>query len=152
MRYTVGCPGSLKKISMKNIPKVLLYIKELKNKTRSLDIMTLETIMSVTNNSVVGASKLLHFIFPNRYPIWDSHVAALVIEPNSPRDPKLQYLEYVLEMGSKIAREFIEIENLQDAIGDKIGYRVSKVRAVELLLFITSKHLQNTGTNSITTK
>jgi len=33
------------------------------------------SILKTFNNSVVGTSKVLHFMFPNTYPIWDSNIA-----------------------------------------------------------------------------
>lgn len=38
------------------------------------DIRCLRTVAKFTNNSFVGASKLLHFIFPNKFAIWDSTI------------------------------------------------------------------------------
>lgn len=40
-----------------------------------IDCEDLEKVKSFSNNSVVGGSKLLHFINPRTCPIWDSRVA-----------------------------------------------------------------------------
>jgi hypothetical protein len=34
-----------------------------------------EDVVQIANDSVVGASKFLHFIAPHHFPIWDQHVA-----------------------------------------------------------------------------
>ncbi|WP_412474177.1 hypothetical protein [Halobacteriovorax sp. YZS-1-1] len=52
---------------------------ELVNKARNSQELLrkeeLEILKKVVNNSIVGVSKLLHFVSPERYPIWDSRVA-----------------------------------------------------------------------------
>ena len=52
-------------------------IKALENARagRELTPKELETIKGFCNNSMVGASKLLHFLEPDAFPIWDSRVA-----------------------------------------------------------------------------
>ena len=37
-------------------------------------------LATLVNNSLVGASKLLHFVAPNTYSIWDSKVFSFVHE------------------------------------------------------------------------
>ena len=34
-----------------------------------------EDVVQIANDSVVGASKFLHFVAPHHFPIWDQHVA-----------------------------------------------------------------------------
>ena len=43
----------------------------------------LETLKTFCNNSMIGASKLLHFLKPETFPIWDSRVAKVFL-----RNPK----------------------------------------------------------------
>src|SRR5579863_6374857 len=40
----------------------------------------LSALARVVNNSLVGASKLLHFVRPDIFPIWDSNTYAFVFE------------------------------------------------------------------------
>lgn len=40
-----------------------------------LAIDQLSTLAAIVNNSIVGASKLLHFAAPDHYAIWDTRVA-----------------------------------------------------------------------------
>ena len=44
----------------------------------SLNGAEIEALASLVNNSLVGVSKLLHFLAPNAYAIWDSKVFAFV--------------------------------------------------------------------------
>lgn len=45
-----------------------------------LSLHELRDVASIINNSLVGASKLLHFINPNKYPIWDSKIFVFIHE------------------------------------------------------------------------
>lgn len=57
----------------------------------------LEELKKFTNNSVVGASKLLHILNPTVYPIWDSRVARVFMWWNvseSTFNKSHRYLEY----------------------------------------------------------
>ena len=63
--------GELDDVSKEgNLVKYLNKAKH--HKKERLNIREIEHIASCINNSVVGASKLLHFINPNVYAIWDS--------------------------------------------------------------------------------
>lgn len=56
-------------------------IAKLLNTARSgdeLKIEDLEVLKAWMNNSIVGVSKLLHFINPELYPIWDSNINAVL--------------------------------------------------------------------------
>jgi hypothetical protein len=43
-------------------------------KPRDLNKAELQSLKGMINNSIVGASKLLHLVAPTRYPIWDSRL------------------------------------------------------------------------------
>lgn len=66
-------PTILKKLDLEKIKKATTIL----NKARTEEIINkeeLELLASTFNNSLVGSSKLLHFINPNMYAIWDSKV------------------------------------------------------------------------------
>ena len=97
------------------------------------------TIARAVGGSPVGASKLLHLFHPEFYPIWDSRVwsyfgwhAAEVREGAGER-----YLRYV-QLATAVAgsEEFtpvhLELER-------RIGYPVSRVRALELVMFLAGR-------------
>lgn len=94
---------------------------------------------SAINNSVVGASKLLHFINPSTFAIWDSKVYAFVHEqkPHGYRvnDAK-NYLNYLALLRQNVKRDgFIEFHA---DVNRKLGYDVSAFRAIELIMFLNS--------------
>jgi hypothetical protein len=47
---------------------------------KMLSCEEIKTLVNLVNNSLVGASKLLHFVSPSTYAIWDSKVYAFVHE------------------------------------------------------------------------
>lgn len=103
---------------------------------RRLDVAGISSIQSFVNNSVVGSSKLLHFIMPDRYAIWDSKVfcavtgkAAYDYRMKNPRN----YIEYLRFLDS------IQVSpNMIDQVTVALGYDapITRMRLLELLYFI----------------
>jgi hypothetical protein len=91
------------------------------------------------NNSFVGTSKLLHFINPNNYAIWDSRVYRY-INGRLPyeyqiKNPK-NYLAYLTN-----CREITQdaaFGPVHASMNEKIGYDVTPLRAVELVMFMNN--------------
>jgi len=89
------------------------------------------------NNSWVGTSKFLHFVNPEWFAIWDSKVALhfdLKSHALHKRDHYIDYLKY-------ISKTITENPNSIDCIGEEIhkkfGYRPTKTRSLELILFLS---------------
>jgi hypothetical protein len=96
----------------------------------------LRLLQSIVNNSLVGVSKLLHFIRPDLYPIWDSRVYKYINgKPASQQIAKVDnYMAYYDN-----CREIIEEERFKSVhrlMNGKIGYEVTAFRAVELVMFV----------------
>ena len=54
---------------------IVAALKEIRNNPRGINNQdALNTLKNFTNNSYVGLSKFLHFMFPNNFAIWDSNV------------------------------------------------------------------------------
>jgi len=97
----------------------------------------LKSVMAFTNNSIVGASKLLHFISPDQYPIWDSRIYEFV-HGKAPHGYQVnhlgRYLEYkalIHELEKKPACDL-----LHRSMSEKVGDKISRVRALELVMFL----------------
>ena len=89
---------------------------------------------SPINNSWVGMSKVLHFINPEFFPIWDSRVAQHFglkydYQINN-RNHFLEYLTFVEEN-----RKSDAVKRVQEAFVKEACYSVSDVRACEFILF-----------------
>jgi len=106
-----------------------------------------ETLKRLLNGSLVGTSKLLHFINPEKYAIWDSRVHNYLrknIESHKfsydigDISNYERYLNYLSEVTNSV--EFSEIYSLvNEKIENKFKYKISSFRAIELLMFINGK-------------
>lgn len=99
----------------------------------------IDALASLVNNSVVGASKLLHFVAPQHFAIWDSRVYCYVHEKrpyhyrvNNART----YLDYVRVL-KELAQE-PEFAIFHASVQEKLGYDVSPLRALELVMFLNA--------------
>lgn len=103
------------------------------------------------NNSLVGVSKYLHFINPNIYPIWDSHIARLVYQKNynSVMQDTNFYLKYLDCLHEIITYDEFNLLylNLLNQLGKYSLPAVSKVRAIEMVIFSYSKSLKRNKVN-----
>ena len=105
----------------------LKFIKDIKSK-------------APVNNSWVGTSKLLHFIKPEFFPIWDSNVAeCFKVTTYHQLKKKENYVEYskvILERSSNHQSDF---NSISDFFSKKFSYRPSPIRMLELCLFLSGK-------------
>lgn len=105
----------------------------------SLNVSQLGDLASLVNNSVVGASKLLHFVSPNNFAIWDSRIYSFIYEerPHNYRVNNPQkYLEY-LELLRGMSKH-VRFPDFYKSVKKKIGYEVTPFRALELVMFLRS--------------
>jgi len=135
-------PTVLKKLVIKNEKQIL----DILNKVKNSEIITepeLKCIKESINNkftkkdkgSLVGASKLLHFICPEKYAIWDSRVYRYVygtVSQNKLNEPKL-YLEYLSAIKEIVENK--EFKDIKLEVEKACNYEVTPFRAVELIMF-----------------
>ena len=122
---------------------VLSNLFKVKNGDYLLDINEIADINKCVNHSMVGTSKLLHFINPNIYAIWDSNIFHYFFPEKKStygiEKPEL-YLEYLK------ALKDITLQNDFDNLFFKIieffnlDYEISKYRAIESLIFEIMKN------------
>ena len=99
----------------------------------------IETLAALVNNSLVGASKLLHFVAPNHFPIWDSKVYSFVHEkrPHYYRVNSVEtYKQYVALLKDLTTKP--KFPTFHDSVQKKLGYNVSPLRALELIMFLNA--------------
>lgn len=104
-----------------------------------LEAWEIDVLAGLVNNSVVGASKLLHFVAPQTYAIWDSKVYAFVHErrPHHYRVNSAQiYVDYLNELATLAQRP--EFSRFHASMNEKVGYPVSPLRALELVMFLNA--------------
>lgn len=128
-------PTVLKSLSIKNSQKIISILNEAKN-GKNLSIKELTILKAAFNNSLVGTSKLLHFINPEDYAIWDSKVYKFLNEesPHSYRLKKpelyIEYLDFI-----KSLRNEKEFPSFYKLMKQKVGFEITECRSLELAFF-----------------
>lgn len=99
----------------------------------------LESLTQITNNSVVGLSKLLHFIAPDLYPIWDSNICFYWTNKKYQANNIMLYIKYREKLKEIIGKP--EYNHIHKNVCDKIeSYKeVSRFRSCEMILFELGK-------------
>ena len=93
---------------------------------------------SPINNSWVGLSKVLHFINPEFFPIWDSVVARNFGVSDYRIKQKKIYTNYMKFISENL--EFKSVSTVQDLFEKRANYTISNVRACEFILFTAPKN------------
>jgi len=102
-----------------------------------LTIAQLETLKGLFNNSLVGTSKLLHFVNPAKFPIWDSRVYYYLtgelaynhrIGNCEAYFSFIKFCEYLTQIN--------EYEEIHQSICKRLGYPMAKLRTVELIMYL----------------
>jgi len=95
--FVYGWMPTIITLNITQIDEVLLLLNRAKN-GEELTVKELGILKGCINNSMVGLSKLLHFINPEKYAIWDSRIFRYLTGKKSQYGidrPEL-YLEYEL--------------------------------------------------------
>jgi hypothetical protein len=100
-----------------------------------LDVSQLATLMQCFNNSLVGTSKILHFVNPEKFAIWDSKVCKYVLQTKTTTHvgKPTYYLSYL-----KFCQHITQLEGyepIHKVMVSKIGYEMTRFRTVELAMF-----------------
>ncbi len=103
---------------------------------KKLDSESLETLKSIVNNSIIGASKLLHFINPKLYPIWDSRVCNFIYNKKYHGfvNKTSRYKKYVSKVEELLLDKKI-IEMCEDVRSKLKKYELTNIRVIELIMF-----------------
>lgn len=134
-------PTILKRLNLSNIDQVT---KILNNVKQSIEISDDDFLLlkEFSNNSLVGASKLLHFINPEDYAIWNSRVFKFLNNNEAAHKYKLEkvhvYREYLSYLSNLKTSGYLN--EVVATLKAKIGYPISDYRALELLFFLGSKN------------
>lgn len=106
---------------------------------RMLSVSELICIKALCNNSIIGASKLLHFLRPDVFPIWDSRVAKVFTKNQKIDNLKINSIPlwqiYVKEISGwtlepSVKQKCAELRELADFLQDD-----TDLRLVELVMF-----------------
>ena len=112
-----------------------MYIKNINSGDCSIEFLNI--MKSKINNSIVGGSKFLHFINPEKYAIWDSKVYKSLFGKRNYNETNNinNYIQYNLHLRELCQKE--ETNKIYHILTEKkyIIERVSKMRAFETVLF-----------------
>jgi hypothetical protein len=111
-------------------------------KAKDTGVLSDEEITSLAllvNHSLVGASKLLHFVKPDCFAIWDSKIYAFVFQkkPHNYRVNEVAAYRRYLSLLAGI-RSDSRFDAFHESVNEKIGYEVSPLRAIELVMFLNA--------------
>ena len=136
--FVYGWMPTIIELKFQDMEEVLKSLNKAKNGA-ILTIAELELLKNTINNSLVGLSKLLHFINPTDYAIWDSRIYRYTTDKKSSygignTQLYLNYLSKLNEIESHVG--FIEIKKNVSVYFD---YEISSKRVIELLMFEADK-------------
>lgn len=103
----------------------------------------LDQLKASINNSIVGVSKLLHFLCPDRYAIWDSKVYSYLRAVADPGwngrvdhedvNKTGRYRTYMDELSCLVAGP--AFDSAHQRVNHEMGYPVTALRAAEVLMY-----------------
>lgn len=128
-----------KKDDDKSFNDTLQLLNKVKNENL-LNANELELLKSLFNNSLVGTSKLLHFICPELYPIWDSRVY-YYLTGNKAYAHFIGNCETYLQY-QNLCRELVkhpDYDDIHKQIEYHIKYGITRLRSIELIMYSAGK-------------
>lgn len=127
-------PTILKTIKIDN--KVIKDLKRAKN-GHLLSIQELEKLKGFINNSIVGLSKLLHFINPDVYAIWDSKICQNLTGKNHQQkvNNARKYFEYLQKIHSVTHEKGFTEWKKEITSRLPQDYKISSLRTIEMTIF-----------------
>ena len=136
--FVYGWMPTILHLDTKQIDQVLFYLNAAKA-GHLLAENELEIIKNCVNNSMVGTSKLLHFINPKLYAIWDSRIFRYLTgnKYSYGIDKPKAYLKYLSAL--KEIAEHNDYRILHLKIERNFEYQISSMRAIEILMFETDR-------------
>ena len=115
-------------------------------KSRDLDRGELSSLKGLINNSIVGSSKLLHFVEPTRYPIWDSRLYRFCYDKKG-HAHQVNSVDAYLVYRSKLMALMThpQFPRFHASVNAKVGYPVTGPRALELMMFLATRPAHGRG-------
>jgi hypothetical protein len=135
INFVYGWMPTIFEFTSDEIPAALELLNSAKSSNRLSD-KELLLLKSLFNNSLVGTSKLLHFVNPQLYAIWDSRVYRYITgkEPYQNRiGNPMSYLTYLDWIETVVSHH--EFNSLKSHLESEVGYEMSDYRCVDLVAF-----------------
>ena len=136
--FVYGWMPTIIELKFQDMEGVLKSLNKAKNGAM-LMIEELELLKSTINNSLVGLSKLLHFINPVDYAIWDSRIYRYTSDKKSSYgigNTQL-YLNYLSKLNE--IESHVDFDEIKKDVSAHFEYEISSKRVIELLMFEADK-------------
>ncbi len=135
INFTYGWMPTIFDFRSDNFEEALQILNEVKSGCK-LTVDNLVILKGLLNNSLVGTTKLLHFIQPDNFAIWDSRVYRYLTS-KEPYDNRIgnsnTYLEYLKFCAYLIKQN--DFNSLKKNIESKVGYSMTELRVAELVMY-----------------
>ncbi len=136
-----GSMPTMVKIDLTHKDKLLDIFKKARNEP-VLSNQEIAIVKDYINNSLVGTSKLLHFLNPRVYAIWDSRIYRYISGRKTSYDignidRYLKYLEKVKDIST--SKGYAEVHK---KIARHFDYDIQPSRVLEIIMFQTDKNVQ----------
>lgn len=118
-----------------DIEPLLLPLTKLKNKGTLLTEEEFIMLKKLINNSLTATSKLLHFINPHIYPIWDSRINRFLSSSTKNTNSVKTYYSY-LDNYQLLAKND-DLNKITYALSQKLNYKITNARAFDLILYLS---------------
>ena len=137
--FVYGWMPTIIHLKLEQKEKVLFLLNAVKS-GHILKVNVLELLKKSINNSLVGLSKLLHFINARDYAIWDSRIFRYLTEKKSSYgiDRPQLYLDYL--KGIKDISENEDYKKIHDLISRNFEYSIYPTRAIEITMFQSDRN------------
>lgn len=140
--FVYGWMPTIIHLNLEQKDKVLFLLNAVKS-GHILTVNEIGILKKSINNSLVGLSKLLHFINPRDYAIWDSRIFRYLTEKKSSYgiDRPQLYLDYL--NGIKNISENKNYGKLHDLISRNFEYDIYPTRVIQITMFETDRNRQS---------
>ena len=134
-----GWMPTIIKLRSENYCDIIPILNQVKD-GEIIDSENIDALKKFINNSIVGASKLLHFINPENYAIWDSRVCNYLKknESISYKVDNINSYQQYLKFCRNIAKDN-QYNEAHEIIEKLVGYKMSNLRTIELIMFLNGK-------------
>jgi len=141
--FTYGWMPTILDFKPKELKNCVTILNRVKNKQDITDD-ELETLIKAVNGSLVGVSKLLHFIDPQKYAIWDSNVIEYLKSNQGGRWGVKNVNAYrcYLDILKSFSADEKAMKIVRDNIGGNFIGSVSDFRIIEMIMFLKGRKIK----------
>lgn len=135
--FTYGWMPTILNFKSDEFTEAVLIINKAKQSER-ISTENIQTLKRLINNSLVGVSKLLHFINPEVYAIWDSRVCNFLTgKCHRQKVENIDLFWSYLDLCKKVSAA-PEFNAIHERHVIKTGFEITPMRTVEQIMFICS--------------